>query len=289
MGIPYTTALRVIRQGLQPLRRIRCQRLSDQNVADRLRWCLQMRRRLRAGGGERRLPGKVSPLKLSQCCFLDEKWFRLRPQGNSHNSRVWLPTTSTKRRLSAQARTPLRAGQSQSDSKGCMCTVLVDGRMGLLRPQFAKAGLKINADAFLEQLEQDILPHVLAGHPEGERICLLMDNAPSHAARRTRTAIRTHWPSVELAEWPANSPDLCPLDFGIFGSLLTQNPELTSSRNLHELRTKVVRALMKCEHVMATIHISFQRRIEACIAAAGHHFEESEHLSSSSSTVVSYF
>ena len=66
-GIPYSTALRVIRQGLRPLRRVKCQRLSEQNVAGRFRWCLQMRRRLRAGGGERRLPGKVAPLRLSQC------------------------------------------------------------------------------------------------------------------------------------------------------------------------------------------------------------------------------
>ena len=89
--------------------------------------------------------------------------------------------------------------------------------------RFSPAGAKINSETYLEIIENTYLPdcHLLYGVPAG---CVFQqDGCSSNTANVTQAfckdRFRKFWAQHQ---WPANSPDLNPLDFFAWGYLPAQ-------------------------------------------------------------------
>ena len=69
---------------------------------------------------------------------------------------------------------------------------------------------------YRDVLRQQMLPAIR--QLAGDVYVLQQDNAPAHLARDTVELLRRETPSFILPDlWPANSPDLNPVDYSIWG------------------------------------------------------------------------
>ncbi|GBO26989.1 hypothetical protein AVEN_153886-1 [Araneus ventricosus] len=71
-------------------------------------------------------------------------------------------------------------------------------------------------------------------------------------------------------EWPPRSPDLKPLDFFLWG-YIKQRVYATPPPTLQELRNRITYA---CASVSPAILYNVQSRVQMCIVAERHHFED---------------
>ena len=118
----------------------------------------------------------------------------------------------------------------------------------------------------------------------------MMDNCPSHVSRYTKAALAAKWPRLHLYPWPASSPDLSALDFGVFPSILQLAPELRTSTSDGDLRAKNIAAFSRYKLGEHLIQKSFPARLRACLKAQGGIFEESSLLrKAEGDTVVDFF
>lgn len=67
---------------------------------------------------------------------------------------------------------------------------------------------KMSADVYIDLLESELLD--FAGDLHGDEWIFQQDNAPIHAAKKTRAFFDSR--QIELLEWPALSPDLNPIE-----------------------------------------------------------------------------
>src|SRR6218665_2096176 len=68
------------------------------------------------------------------------------------------------------------------------------------------------------------------------------DSAPAHRAKNTIALLRRETPSfIGLELWPANSPDLNPVDHRIWGQIgLQERVYQTAIRNIYELKERLI-------------------------------------------------
>ncbi|KAJ8404564.1 hypothetical protein AAFF_G00334270 [Aldrovandia affinis] len=124
---------------------------------------------------------------------------------------------------------------------------------------------KMNAAKYTEILEGNLLQSALDLRL-GQRFTFQHDNDPKHTAKRTKEWLRRK--SVNVLEWPSQSPDLNPIEH--LWKELKMAVYRRSPSNLTELAricqeewAKISRN--KCAKLVA----SFPRRLEAVIAAKG--------------------
>ena len=101
------------------------------------------------------------------------------------------------------------------------------------------------------------------------------DGAPPHTADQTREWLRTNLSSFwDKHLWPPNSPDLNPLDYGIWG-VMESKACATPHPNLDSLRSSVAREWdnLSAEYVAKTCK-SFRARLEKVVAAKGGYIEK---------------
>src|SRR6218665_513401 len=99
------------------------------------------------------------------------------------------------------------------------------------------------------------------------------DSAPAHRAKDTTALLRRETPSFIGPElWPANSPDLNPVDYRIWG-LIQERVYQIAIRDIDELKELliVVWAELKQSVIDKAIE-QWRPRLRACIQAKGHHF-----------------
>lgn len=93
----------------------------------------------------------------------------------------------------------------------------------------------VNASKYQQILENELLPSIpKLQSPEKEYI-FQQDNASCHTARSTKSWLAAN--NIPLMEWPANSPDLSPIEslWGKMKQSLRKNP----ARTLEELRIRL--------------------------------------------------
>ena len=100
------------------------------------------------------------------------------------------------------------------------------------------------------------------------------DNAPAHHARDTVKLLRRETPQfISPDMWPANSPDLNPVDNCVWG-MLQECVYRVRLRNMDELRKPVIATWAEFPHSVVDCAVDqWQKRLEACIRAEGGHFE----------------
>ncbi|KAK0407761.1 hypothetical protein QR680_003576 [Steinernema hermaphroditum] len=73
--------------------------------------------------------------------------------------------------------------------------------------------------------------------------------------------------------WPSNSPDLNPLDFAVW-SIMEQKACAVRHKSIDSLKRALEKAWDEITpEMIASILHSFRKRLNACIAAGGSHFE----------------
>jgi len=100
------------------------------------------------------------------------------------------------------------------------------------------------------------------------------DNAPAHRARETVHLLTHETPDfITSALWPANSPDLNPVDYQIWGKL-QERVYRSQIRDVHQLKLRLIE---EWEHFHQVVIDEAVRlwgpRLRACVWAHGRHFE----------------
>ncbi len=109
-------------------------------------------------------------------------------------------------------------------------------------PMFAKAGVKIDATFYQELLRQELKPWVDANFPPGSFI-FQQDGTPAHTATTMQKLIKEElgWRFWLKEMWPPSSPDLNPLDYGVWDRVAIIACE-TPAPNIATLRDRVAQA-----------------------------------------------
>jgi len=108
----------------------------------------------------------------------------------------------------------------------------------------------------------------------GDVFVFQQDNAPAHHARDRVELLHRETPQfISPDMWPANSPDLNPLDYRIWG-MLQERVYRVRIRNTDELQKRLVATWAEFQHSVVDNAVDqWGKRLEACIHAEGGHFE----------------
>ena len=155
----------------------------------------------------------------------------------------------------------------------CACVSLT---MGLSPPRFIEPGCKINAAHYQTLLSEHYIPLVAGAHGPG--FAWQEDNAPSHAAKQSKMVLRELLASVggQALTWPANSPDLSPLDYSLWAlwDAEVQKSVGDSSPTVAQLRAAIVQAHGRLDPAVVRRSVeAWPSRLQACLDAGGFQFE----------------
>ncbi len=254
-GVSLGTMSKIVREdlGMRSYAIVKRQRLPPEARRKRLERC---------GALINRLKGPDAGAIL---LFQDEKYFTLEKYHNRRNSKVVLRQgdLEDQRRFHGAAQRPA----------GVMFFGVVASNGLVAPPIFVEPGLKINAPAYQDLLRRELLPWVEANFAPGTFI-YQQDSAPAHAAASTQDFFRElGWRFWSKDQWPAHSPDLAPMDYGIWDAI-ERKACAEEAPSLAVLRERVAQAwLAQDPAFIRRVARGFRPRLERCVAAQGGHIE----------------
>lgn len=155
---------------------------------------------------------------LKTAFFSDEKIFKVKQHYNSQNDVCYI---SKKMKKSDVPDERLNCEQKTFPQK-IMVSVAVS-KAGKTRLFFVDPGTKVNAHYYTNVLMKKMIPQ-MDRRTNGEGYLFMQDGARAHTAQLTLDKLdkQKQLSLLQPENWPPNSPDLNPVDFGIWG-LLEQN------------------------------------------------------------------
>ena len=138
---------------------------------------------------------------------------------------------------------------------------------------FVEPGVKVDGGYYRDvALRQQMLPAI--EQLAGDVYVFQQDNAPTHRARATIEFLRRETPAFIPSDlWPANSPDLNPVDYCIWGraqQCVYQKPV----KDVDELKQRLVEVWSGLRQTIVDDAIDeWRRRLRACVRVKGQHFE----------------
>lgn len=187
--------------------------------------------------------------------FSDEKLFVLEQTVNRQNDRVWS--------VSLQQAPADKLNVSRFQNK---TSVMVWGaicKRGKLPLIFIDKGVKINAAYYLDTvLKKNVLPQAELLF-EDDYYCFQQDGAPSHTAKVVQAWCEENLTDfISKNEWPPSSPDLNPLDYFVWGYMMSKlnDYKITNLEQFKRVITKIWDE-MPMEHVRAACD-DFPRRLK---------------------------
>lgn len=138
----------------------------------------------------------------------------------------------------------------------------------------------INSERYLDMLINYVIPK-LKSSPRFNRIIFQQDGAAPHIARQVRVFLENTFGSEKVIsrgfpnEWPANSPDLTPLDFWLWSFLKELiYPGGNRPNTLKILKERIIKAVQSVtEQNLQNAVENIKCRLEACLENEGGHFE----------------
>ena len=133
---------------------------------------------------------------------------------------------------------------------------------------FVEPGVKINGEYYRNKLLKNcLLPDM---KEMSELFIFQQDGAPAHTARDTVVLLTQETPEfIEPNLWPPNSPDLNPVDNGIWGEVYQ-----SKISSVDELKNRKKQAWSELEQSIINAAVKKWRiRLKACVAAGGGYFE----------------
>ncbi|XP_066600766.1 uncharacterized protein [Prorops nasuta] len=146
----------------------------------------------------------------------------------------------------------------------------------IIGPIFIEGNL--NADKYLQLIRDEVDGRVRSVTANTEIITFQQDGAPPHTARMVTHYLHQKYPGRWIGkngpiEWPPQSPDLAPLDFGIWGMVKNRMYDL-EIETLQQLKDCIIE---ECESItplqLQNVLQCFVKRLETCSAVAGGLFE----------------
>jgi len=140
---------------------------------------------------------------------------------------------------------------------------------------FVEPGVKVNGAYYRDVLlKQQMLPAIR--RMSGDFFIFQQDSAPAHRARETIELLRRETPDFVGPDlWPANSPDLNPVDYRIWGPIEERSYQ-TAIRDIDNLKQRLtcVWAELKQSVVLDKAIEQWRPRLRTCVRAKGQHFEQ---------------
>ena len=256
-GMSRRTVGTIIHDDLQLkcLKKRRAQELTTCNTDSRLVRCKQLLR-------------QFPEHSVSFIWFTDEKMFTVAPPINTQNDRLYVSATTMKRDVDADRLLRTRPTFSRS----VMVAVAVS-KLGCSDMFFVEPGVKVNGAYYRDVLlKQKMLPAIR--RISGDFFIFQQDSAPAHRARETIELLRRETPDLIGPDlWPANSPDLNPVDYRIWG-LIQERVYQTAIRDIDDLKQRLICVWAELKQSVIDKAIEQWRpRLRACVRAKGQHFE----------------
>jgi len=120
-------------------------------------------------------------------------------------------------------------------------------------------------------LTRDLLPDI---KQYSDYFTFQQDGAQGHRACETVKLLKVETPDfIPPNLWPPNSPDLNLVDYKISG-ILQERVDKTSSKDVDELRRQIAEKWNKLDQRIIDKAVGeWRKRLQACVAAGGGHFE----------------
>ncbi|KAG2462429.1 PD10A protein, partial [Polypterus senegalus] len=258
IGISQRTVVEIIHKDLKLkcLKKHRAQQLTTANEKSRLKRCKQ-------------LLDKFSEHSVSFIWFTDEKVFAVAPPINAQYDRLYVLSTTKKRDTDAKRLLRTRPTFNRS----VMVSVAVS-KLGCTELFFIEPGVKVNGAYYRDVLlTQNMLPAIR--HMSGDFFVFQQNNAPAHRAWDTVELLCRETPGLIGPDlWPANSPDLNPVDYRIWG-LMQDRVNQTPIRDIKDLKQHLISVWAELKQSVVDKAIDQWRpRLRACVRAKGKHFEQ---------------
>lgn len=241
---------------LKCFKKKRAQELTDANKLTRLTRAQQLLK-------------KYPKHMVSFIFFTDEKLFTVAPPVNLQNDRLYAPSTTKKRQLSAKLCLRTRS----NFSKSVMVSVAVS-ELGSTDLIFIEPGVKINGAYYRDVLLSEHLLPAIKELSANDFFIFQQDSAPAHRARETVELLKRETPDfISPLQWPPNSPDLNPVDYKIW-SVMQERVYKTRIRDVAHLRERLVEEWAAFDNGIVERAVQqWRSRLRACIKAEGGHFE----------------
>ena len=207
---------------------------------------------------------------LEKTFFSDESVFTVEGRYNAHNDVFY--ARERKKEDIDEAR--IHHGKSQFP-KSIMISAAVS-KLGKTSLYIIEQGVRIDSEYYCSSLLSQLIPDMNALSPNEDYI-FQQDGARSHTSKYTMRYLDDNLPQdAQLLlpeDWPPHSPDLNPMDYGIWSSLATKVFRV-KIRDVEHLcqRLAVAWEQITQDEVDRTID-SFRRRVKACVKANGRRFE----------------
>lgn len=196
---------------------------------------------------------------LSKIVFTDEATFHISGQVNTHNCRIW----------ATEKPDGIRENVRGSPKVNAWCGIARDRILG---PHFF-TGSTVTADAYLQLLDQHILPHIRAHE------YLQQDGAPPHWGLTVRNLLNQRLGQRWIGRsgpivWPPRSPDLTPMDFFAWG-YIKNKVYAQKIADLNDLKAKIQAASqLITQEMLKNVWENLQKRLELIKENGGSHVEK---------------
>lgn len=255
IGKDQSTALRILkRHKYFSYKYERHQELRDGDEIRRQEFCFDMMER-----------ANMDREFLKNICFTDECTFTLNNEPNHQNYRYW---SKENQHRFVETRT-------QYPQKVNVWAGIFGQR--IIGPFFLNRNL--NAEYYLELLEEQILPTLNDASRENQEVWYQMDGCPAHNTLTVREYLHYAFNGNVIGihhtiNWPARSPDIAPNDFFLWGHLKNKIYNDKNYTNLDELKNAISAECNKISvYQLANVRREFYDRLGYCLAANGGIFE----------------
>ena len=211
----------------------------------------------------RKLLQDIAKGTLLNLVFTDEKKFDFQQTVNQKNNRVWASLSKTEGRIITRCQNP--------QSVMVWAAVTATGRSLLL---FVPTGMKLNSEQYISDILEGCLLPWAEQHFKDKPWTIQQDLAPSHGSKFTQSWILRKIPSfISKEDWPAQSPDLNPLDYSIW-SILEKRVCSTPHQTLESLKAKLMKEwdAIPQEMLRAACNL-FPDRLKAIVKNKGTYIE----------------
>jgi len=145
-------------------------------------------------------------------------------------------------------------------------------KLGCTNLIFVEPGVKINGQHYRDVLlMQELLPAICS--IAGDVFVFQQDNTPAHSTHDTVKLLHREMPGfIGPDMWPANSPDLNPVDYRIW-SVMQECVYRTPIRDVAELRQQLATWTEFQQNIVDEAVEQWRDRLHACVWAEGGHFK----------------
>ena len=201
--------------------------------------------------------------------WTDEKYFCLNQKPHRQNDGVWSDQNPHK----------IVESNNRNGAKVMIFVAIVDGKAPIVHPFIDENGrnVTLNSTGYLDLLNEVVWP-TFRSSATRKRYWWMQDGAPVHCTTEVKDFLVDKFSDRVISRgteigWPANSPDLNPLDF-YFWALAQREVYATKPSTISEVIDVVKQfASESSEEVLKNVALDVLERARLCLEVNGGHFQ----------------